>query len=212
LELPNDVGAAHAVGAFVLAGLMILAAVWGSKIGRVGALWVVLAVGPHVFIEYFTASRYLYLPAPGLALVFAALAIMLADRLRAFDARLVAAGGVAGLTALFAWYAYQTVEQNEHFADATGDWRAYHDDVTALWPEVPAGEHVVTIGGPFQRYEYQLYILPAFAETTWGEGRVINDYEPGSLPAQLALASGSPYVAEYRDGELVRVFDDGNAR
>ena len=66
------------------------------------------------------------------------------------------------------------------------------------------------IGGPFQKYEYQLYILPAFAETTWGEGVTIQDYEPGSLPAQLALVSRSPYVAEYRNGELVRLYGAGS--
>jgi hypothetical protein len=78
--------------------------------------------------------------------------------------------------------------------------------VTRLWPDVPRGTHVITIGGPFQKYEYQLYILPAFAETTWGEDVTIQDYEPGSLPAQLALSSGSPYVAEYRGGDLVQLF------
>jgi hypothetical protein len=211
LELPTDVGAPHAIGAFVLAGIMAVTSVWGPKIARVGSLWLLLAVAPHVFIEYFTASRYLYLPSPGLAMVFAAGAIMVVDRLGGVDQRLVAAGGAVAAAALFGWYAHQTVRQDDHFSETTNAWRDYREDVTALWPAVPAGEKVVTIGGPFQKYEYQLYILPAFAETTWGEGRTINDYEPKSLPAQLALASGSPYVAVYRDGELVQVFDgDGD--
>jgi hypothetical protein len=77
-----------------------------------------------------------------------------------------------------------------------------------MWLTVPAGEQVITIGGPFTKFDLQYFVLPAFAETTWGPGRKLNDYEPGSLPAQLALASESPYVAEYRDGELVRVFDE----
>ncbi|HLB24431.1 MAG TPA: hypothetical protein VJP07_10080 [Dehalococcoidia bacterium] len=207
LELPTDVNAPHAVGAFVLVAIMVAASAWGPKIARVGSLWALLAVAPHVFIEYFTASRYLYLPAPGLAMLYAAAAIAVADRAMRIDRRVLAASGATLCAALFAWYAYQTVRQDEHFADATADWRAYHDDVTRLWPELPPGTHVVTIGGPFQKYEYQLYILPAFAETTWGEGVMLQDYEPGSLPAQLALVSGSPYVAEYHDGELVLVFD-----
>ncbi len=213
LELPTDVGVAHAVGAFVLIGTMAVASAWGPKIARVGSLWALLAVAPHVFIEYFTASRYLYLPAPGYAMLVAGVAIMMIDRLPRVEPRLLAVSGGALCVALFGWLAYQTVKQDEHFADATGDWRAYHDDVTGLWAEVPAGEHVVTIGGPFQKYEYQLYILPAFAETTWGEGVTLQDYEPGSLPAQLALVSGSPYVAEYRDGQLVPIApadDDGS--
>jgi len=206
LELPTDVNAPHAIGAVMLVGIMAATSASGPKIARVGSLWALLAVAPHVFIEYFTASRYLYLPAPGLALLFASVAIMTVDRLPRADRRVLALAGALSFAALFGWYTYQTLRQNEHFADATGDWRAYHDDVTGLWPEVPPETHVFTIGGPFQKYEYQIHILPAFAETTWGKGVTLQDYEPGSLPAQLALVSGSPYVGEYRDGALVQVF------
>jgi hypothetical protein len=210
LELPTDVGAPHAAGAFVLAGIMAVASLWGPKIARVGTLWALLAVAPSVFIEYFTASRYLYVPALGYAMLAVGAGIMVADRLPRIEPRVVAVTGGALGAALFGWYAYQTVRQDEHFADATAAWRAYRDDVTRIWPEAPAGTRVITIGGPFQKYEYQLYILPAFAETTWGEGVTLQDYEPGSLPAQLALVSGSPYVAEYRDGELVQLFPAAN--
>lgn len=206
LELPNDVGLAHAVAAPILIVIMAVVAFAGPKIGRVGALWVVLAVAPHVFIEYFTASRYLYLAAPGYAFVFAAAAMMLAERLPAsVDRRFV--GGLAALLfgALMGWYAYQTYRQDEHFRDASTAWRNYHADVTAVWPEVPPDTRVITIGGPFQKYEYQLFILPSFAETTWGPTRHLQDYEPGSLPAQLALTSDSPYVAEYRNGVLTPI-------
>lgn len=210
LELPTTVGVPHIVGAVVLALLMAGAAAVGPKIARIGAIWIVLAVAPHVFIQYFTASRYLYLAAPGLALVFASVAITLADALPRRYLRAAALASVPMLAALFSWYAYQTVRQNEHFANATDDWRRFHRDVTRVFPAVPAGTRVMIIGGPFQKYEYQLYILPAFAETTWGEGVTIQDYEPGSLPAQLALVSRSPYVAEYRDGELVRLYGAGS--
>lgn len=208
LELPNDVGLAHAIAAPILIAIMAVVSFAGPKIGRVGALWVVLAIAPHVFIEYFTASRYLYLATPGYALVFAAAAMMLVDRLpSAIDRRAVAAIGGAALVVLAVWYAYQTYEQDEHFREASADWRDYHEDVTALWPQVPPDTRVITIGGPFQKYEYQLYILPAFAETTWGPTRTLQDYEPGSLPAQLALTSDSPYVAVYQDGVLTPIND-----
>lgn len=206
LELPTTVGVPHIVGAVALALLMIGASAVGPKIARIGALWIVLAVAPHVFIQYFTASRYLYLAAPGLAIVLASVAIILADALPRRHLRAAAFASVPMLAALFSWYAYQTVRQNEHFANATDDWRRFHRDVTRVFPTVPSGTRVMIIGGPFQKYEYQLYILPAFAETTWGEGVTIQDYEPGSLPAQLALVSRSPYVAEYRDGDLVRLY------
>ncbi len=213
LELPNNVNAPHAVAAFALLGIMAVTSIRGPKLARVGALWTLLAIGPHVFIQYFTASRYLYVPSIGFALLFAASAIMIADAMHArlrIDASALALAGAVACSALFAWYAYQTVRQNDHFADATGDWRRYHDDVTALWPEVPPDTRVVTIGGPFQKYEYQLYILPAFAETTWGATRTLQDYEPGSLPAQLALTSDSPYVAVYQDGVLIPIASDAS--
>lgn len=217
LELPTDVGAPHAAAAVLLAAIMIAASIWGPAIAKVGSLWVLLAVGPHVFIEYFTASRYLYLPAPGYALLVAAVAIMVARWAtragrRLIEQRALGFGAVAAFAALCGWYAYQTVRQNDHFADTTAQWRTYHHDVTRLWPSVPPGEQVITIGGPFTKYDLQYFVLPAFAETTWGPGRKLNDYEPGSLPAQLALASGSPYVGEYRDGELVPLFDDNGDR
>ncbi len=206
LELPTTVGVPHMIGAAVLALLMAATSAFGSRIARVGALWIVVAIAPHVFIQYFTASRYLYLAAPGLALVFASAAIMLVDAVPARHVRAFALAGVPALAALFGWYAYQTVHQDRHFADATSDWRRFHRDVTRVFPNVPSGTRVMIIGGPFQKYEYQLYILPAFAQTTWGKGVSLQDYEPGSLPAQLALASQSPYVAEYRGGELVRLY------
>jgi hypothetical protein len=209
LELPTEVSTSHAVAAVVLAALMLVALA-GPKIGRIGALWTLLAIAPHVFIVYFTASRYLYLPAPGFAMLVAALAIMLVDRLDAIDIRVTAAVGAVLAAGLCGWYAYQTVEQNQYFADTTGDWRRFHRDVTRVFPTVPEGERVLIIGGPFQKYEYQIHILPAFAETTWGPGRTLQDYEPGSLPAQLALVSRSPYVAEYRDGALVQLYPDGD--
>jgi hypothetical protein len=207
LELPTAVGVPHILGAAALALIAIAASVFGPKIARVGAVWIVLAIAPHVFIQYFTASRYLYLAAPGLAMVFASVAIMIADALPRRYIRPAAIAGVPLLAALFSWYAYQTFEQDQHFADASGDWRRFHRDVTRVFPAVPSGTKVIVIGGPFPKYEYQLYILPAFAETTWGEGVSLQDYEPGSLPAQLALASQSPYVAEYRNGRLTRLYD-----
>jgi hypothetical protein len=132
---------------------------------------------------------------------------MLAD---ALPRRYLRAGAIAGvplLAALVGWYAYQTLHQDQHFANATGDWRRFHRDVTRVFPTVPSGTRVMIIGGPFQKYEYQLYILPAFARTAWGEGVTLQDYEPGSLPAQLALVSKSPYVAEYQGDQLVRLYD-----
>lgn len=207
LELPTQPGLAHMAAAAALIAIMLAASAFAPKIARVGSLWALLAVAPHVFIQYFTASRYLYLPTPGYALLFASVAVMLVDRLSRVDLRVVSAAGVASFAALFGWYAYQTVRQDEHFANATADWRRFHRDVTRVFPRVPPGTRVMIIGGPFQKYEYQIHILPSFAQATWGGGVTLTDMEPGSLPARLALISDSPYVAEYRDGQLVRVHD-----
>jgi hypothetical protein len=206
LELPNTVNLPHMIGAAALAAIMILVSAFGPKIARVGALWIVLAIAPHVFIQYFTASRYLYLAAPGFAIVFASAMLMLVDAVPARHVRTLALVGAPLLAALFGWYAYETVHQERQFAGATADWRQFHRDVTRVFPSVPPGTRVMVIGGPFQKWEYQYHILPAFAETTWGDGVTLGDYEPGSLPAQLALVSRSPYVAEYRDGRLVQLY------
>lgn len=207
LELPTEIGTAHGIAAPLLLAIMALTAMRGPRIGMVGSAWVLLAIAPHVFIEYVTASRYLYLAAPGFAMLFASTAIMVVDwvRARGWPARgdALAVAGVALVAALFGWYAYQTVRQDDHFADTTAQWRRFHEDVTRVYPEVPPGARVEIIGGPFQKADYQYYILPAFAVTTWGPGRSLQDWEPGSLPAEIALASDNPYVAEYRDGELV---------
>ena len=211
LELPTHVGAPHVVATIALVAIMLVTLA-GPKIARVGSLWVLLAIAPHVFIVYFTASRYLYLPAPGFAMLVASLAIIVAGRFERVNGGATAVAGVGLVAAVCGWYAYQTVEQNRYFADTTDDWRRFHREVTRTFPTVPAGERVLIIGGPFQNYEYQLFILPAFAATTWGPDVTLQDYAPGSLPAQLALASRSPYVAEYRDGGLVRVFDDNGGR
>src|SRR2546428_7985 len=106
------------------------------------------------------------------------------------------------------WYAYQTIQQDKHFSNATADWRHFHDDVTRAFPHVPAGTRGGAIGGPFRKFGYQVYILPSVAEATWGEGVSLTDEDPGSIPARIALVSDDPYVAEYQDdGQLVRVHD-----
>src|SRR5205814_10135669 len=130
-------GAPHMIGAAALGVMMLAASAFGPKVARVGAVWILLAIAPHDFIQYFTASRYLYLAAPGLALVFASAAIMLYDALPHRYGASVAIACVPLLAALFGWYAYETVEQNEHFSNATRDWRQFHRDVTRVFPEVP---------------------------------------------------------------------------
>ena len=207
LEPPQYVNTAHVAGASALALIAIVTCVFGPKIARIGVLWIILALVPHVFIQYATASRYLYIPSIGFALLFSRAAIMLAAPLARISPRLAVA--LAPLLALLlGWYAYQTVQQDQPFAAATGDWQRFHRDVTRVFPTVPAHTRVVIIGGPFQLYDFQIAILPAFAQATWGPDVTLTDVEPGSLPARIALVSGSPYLAEYRDGTLVRLHDD----
>ena len=64
--------------------------------------------------------------------------------------------------------------------------------MTRIWPRVPAGTRVVVIGGPFTQYDYPFYILPAFAQATWGPDITLADTDPGTLPAQIAIATGGP--------------------
>jgi hypothetical protein len=204
LEPLTRVDQSHVIGAAVLALIAVITCAFGPRIARVGAPWMALAMAPHVFIQYSTASRYLYLPSIGYALLFAAFAVMLADPLLRVNRWVVLAAGPPLLAALCVWYSYQTVQQDRYFADATSRWRTFHSDVTRVWTYVPAGTRVVIIGGPFQAYDFQPFILPAFAQTTWGPGVTLTDAEPGSLPAQLALAYGGPYVAQYGDDGILR--------
>ncbi len=208
LESPQYVQTAHVVGAAALAAVALAACIFGPKVARLGTLWIILALIPHIFIQYATASRYLYIPAIGFALLAGAVAVMLAEPLAKFSPRLAVAALAPVFALLLGWYAYQTVQQDQPFAAATDDWQQFHRDVTRVFPTVPPHTRVMIIGGPFQRYDYQIYILPAFAQTTWGSDVTLEDLEPGSLPAQLALVSQSPYLAEYRDGTLVRLHDD----
>ena len=155
------------VGAAALALIAVVTCMFGPKIARIGVLWIILALVPHVFIQYATASRYLYIPSIGFALLFSSAAIMLAAPLARISPRLAVALAPV-LALLLGWYAYQTVQQDQPFAAATGDWQRFHRDVTRVFPTVPAHARVVIIGGPFQLYDFQIAILPAFAQATWG--------------------------------------------
>jgi len=206
LESPWNVGVAHMAAAAGLALCMAITALTGPKITRVGALWVLLATAPHVFITYFTASRYLYIPAVGLGLMAGGIAALIGAPALRLAPRAATVLAAAGALAVCAWYIDQTRKQEVPFREATERWRRFHDDVTRVFPAVPSGTRVMIIGGPFQQYEYQFYILPAFAETTWGDGVTLTDMEPQSLPATLARISDSKYVAEYQaDGTLVPI-------
>lgn len=209
LEPPWNVGVAHMAAAAGLALCMALTAITGPKITRVGAAWVLLSVAPHVFITYFTASRYLYIPAVGLGLMAGGIAALVGGPALRLAPRAAAAVGIVGSVAIGAWYIDQTRRQEEPFKAATERWRGFHTDVTSVFPTVPAGTRVIVIGGPFPQYEFQLHILPAFAEATWGDGVSITDVEPDSLPAMLARLSDSKYVAEYQsNGQLVPIHGD----
>jgi hypothetical protein len=138
--------------------------------------------------------------------------MMIADAVPASRRMQIASVALSLFVALCGWYWYETVRQNRAFDTSTGTWRAFHSDVTRVFPRLPEGAHVVIIGGPFQEFQYQYYVLPAFAETTWGRGVTLQSLIPGSEPARAALeagASSGTYVAEYRAGVLVGVGGGG---
>lgn len=203
LEPPWHVSTVHAVAAAALAVAVAVTCAFGPKIARIGALWMVLALVPHVVIQFFTAGRYMYVTAPGFALVFASAAIMIADVVPRPYARTLALAAIPLFAVLLTWYARETLRQNDEFGQQGEVWRGFHRDVTSVYPTVPRGAQVKIIGGPFTDYLYQLNVLPAFAQTTWGPGVALYDLVPGDEPAKIWAYARGPYVAEYRDGHLV---------
>lgn len=211
LEPKEHIRGPHLVAGIILIGIMAGVSLLRQPLGRIASLWVVVALVPHVFIDFSTASRYLYLPAPGFALLVAAVSIALVDAAARFDRRLPLLLGTPLLIAAMSWYSYQSLQQNREFDDETAKWRTFHDQVTALYPAVPPYTKVEIIGGPFTSFLYQFTVLPAFAQTTWGPTVNLGAEAPDSSPAAQIRAGNNPYAAEYINDLLVPLHPSGAA-
>lgn len=233
LEPPTQVDTPHRIATFVLAGLIVLGAWRGGTLGRIGGLWILLATFPYIAVWTFSATRYTYQSAAGFALLVPALLVWLQSivasgehdgrsprvRAAAFPAgagrapvvRAALVGtAAAGLFALFVWYGWQTLEQNEPYGDETHQWQRFVQDVEREFPDPERGTFIKVVGGPatVTNVYKQFHVLPAIALLTWGPGVRLAAVPEGSPDATESLANPAPglYVARYdENGELVLV-------
>ncbi len=203
LEPPQYIDPPHLYAAFVLLALAAAMLAIGPRIGRVGAVWMVLAIVPHIFVETHTANRFTYLATPGFVMVVAGYVILLEPLLRRVQSRLPVVLAVAALVLVTPWFAWQTHLQNEPWQRVTMNWHHLHDDAVRLYPHVPPNSRVEVVGGPLVHPLDNFFVLPALAATIWGPSVTLQTFAPDDPYVAKLRTSPNPYVAEYRDGELV---------
>jgi hypothetical protein len=207
LEPPTYIDPPHFYAAIVLLALSGVMLGAGPAVGRVGVVWMLLAIVPHIFVKTHTANRFTYLAAPGFALMAAGY-VVLAARVLARAPSATPAALLAGtLAVVVPWYAWQTHLQNEPWRAATANWQYLHDELVRTYPSLPVGAHVEVIGGPFTHPLDQFFVMPALASTTWGAGRNLTTFAADD-PFAMTLRSSAgtpahPYVAEF-DGARLR--------
>jgi len=206
LEPPTYIDPPHLYTAIVLLALSGVMLGVGPAVGRVGVVWMLLAIVPHVFVKTHTANRFTYLAAPGFALLAAGYVLLVARLLARAPSAVPAALLAATLAVVAPWYAWQTHLQNEPWRAATANWQHLHDELVRTYPSLPAGAHVEVIGGPFTHPLDQFFVMPALAYTTWGAGRNLTTFaEDDPFATTLRSSAGSPahpYVAEFDGSEL----------
>jgi hypothetical protein len=198
LEPPTFIDAPH-----LWAGMGLLAAsaalfVFGGAIGRVGVVWVVLALVPHIFISTHTANRFTYLATPGFALAVAGAVEVVWPYARRAGPALVGAALVAGAP----WYAWQTHLQNEPWRETTENWELLHDEAERVFPAVPPGSRVEIIGGPLVHPIDNFFVMPALGYTIWGPDVTLQTFAADDPYVERLLASENPFIAEFQGDEL----------
>jgi hypothetical protein len=167
LEFPGHVERAHMVAGPVALAVTLLFIARGPALGRIAAVFLLLAIVPYLPIGFWAAGRYVYLASAPFA-VLAALLFAEASRhaSRAVPAATAALAVVAiGALALHGW---QSWEQNRDHADASGHWRALVTGLERRYPELPRDSAVYVRGGPLTGPLWQFYVLPAVGEVVWG--------------------------------------------
>ncbi len=203
LEPPFYIDAPHLYASTALiaaAGALLLR---GSAIGRVGALWMALAIIPHIFVADHTANRFTYLATPGFAIAAAACALACEPYARRAHGALPGIVFVVLLTCLTPWYAWQTHLQNEPWRRVTADWRHLQDELQRVYPDVPAGSRVEVIGGRLTHPLDNFYVMPALGRTIWNPEVTLQTFASNDPYAAKIRASSNPYAAEFQDNTLV---------
>lgn len=202
LEPPTYIDAPHLYASMALLALAGWMLAFGPAIGRVGAVWMLLAIVPHIFVVTHTANRFTYLATPGFAMLAAGYAIVFERYAPRVRAALPASAGIAAVVIL-PWYAMQTHLQNEPWRQTTSDWQLLHDELQRVYPQAPAGSRVEVIGGPLTHPLDQFFVMPALGYTIWNPSVTLQTFAPDDPYAAKVRASGNPYAAEFWAGRLV---------
>ena len=203
LDIPGNVSAAHSVAGPVVLVLALLAIARGPALGRIAAVWLLLAIAPYVPVGLWSAARYDYLAAAPFSVLAAVYAWELgryATRLAPAAAAALALLAVAGVS-LAAW---QGFEQNQAFADATGRWRSFVRALETSGLDPEPGSTVYVRGGPVTEPLAQCAVVPAIGTLLWGDVKLFS-YTEADLPSYRIKPGYGVSVFEYTDGRFVPV-------
>lgn len=207
LEPPFYIDPPHLYASIALIVVSAAMLAFGSAVGRIGVVWMVLALIPHIFVSTHTANRFTYLAVPGFALLAAGCVVAVEPWLRGLG-RWAAPAVVAAVLAVVApWYAWQTHLQNEPWRKSTDDWQLLHDELTRTFPEVPPGGSVEIIGGPLTHPLDNFFVMPALAQTIWGPETKLQTFADDDPYVDSIRTLENPYAAEFEGRHLVPLTD-----
>ena len=203
LEPPFYIDPPHLYASIVLLVVCVGMLAFGPPVGRVGVVWMVLAILPHIFVSTHTANRFLYLATPGFALL-AAGCVLAVEPWLATAGRWATPTAVIGVLALLApWYAWQTHVQNEPWRETTDNWQLLHNELERTFPVVPPGATVEVIGGPLTHPLDNFFVMPALAVTIWGPARKLQTFTEGDPYSASIRRGDNPYAAQFEARDLI---------
>ena len=201
----DSIEAPHFVAAIALFVLIAFVLIRGPDLASIGAVFMVLALVPYLYIQVFTAPRYTYQATAGFAILIPAVLASLQLRAPArWHPKLVLV--IAPLIAMLAaWYSWQTIEQGEPFKEETDRWERLVKDIERTFPDVPPGSRVVIIGGPWTDVIYQFHVMPSIASVTWDPSVRMYAVPPELGDQEIAQREDNWLIARYEGENLVVV-------
>jgi len=195
----------HFFAAIAIFVLMVIVAIRGPDLARVGALFMVLAIVPYLYVQVFAAPRYTYQAAAGFGIFIPAVLASLHLRAPANWRPAIAIAAVPIVVVLTAWYAWQTNELAKPYKAETDEWERLATDIERVFPDVPPHSQVVIIGGPFTGPLIQFHVMPSIAHTTWDPTVRLYSVPPEVGDAEIAQREDNWLIARYEGDELVVV-------
>ena len=191
----------HFFAAIAVFLLMAIVAIRGPNLARIGALFMVLALVPYLYVQVFAAPRYTYQAVAGFAIFIPS--VLASLHLRAppdWRSKLVLAGAPM-IALLAAWYAWQSNELAKPYKADTDEWERITTDVARVFPDVPPNSQVVIIGGPWNDVIYQFHVMPSIAHVTWDPSVRMYSVPPEAGDAEIAKREDNWLIARYEGDE-----------